>query len=360
MNFFDAQEDARKKTRLLVLLFCLAVLSLVVLTNVLVYAITMAFVSSSESAFHIELIAQNWSLFLQTSLVVVVVIGSACLYKFFVLRQGGQAIAEALGGKPLNPDSGSAHDRMVLNVVEEMAIAAGMPVPQVYILRHETGINAFAAGNSTKNAVIGLTQACVTHLSREQLQGVIGHEFSHILNGDMRLNLRLISVLFGIVFIANLGRLMMHGSHRHTSYGTSGLMSSRGNNSSYAFLAFGLFIIGSVRHCFASLIKAAVNRQREFLADAAAVQFTRNPLAVSEALKVVGGHAAKSLVKDVHANEMSHLFFSAALEKKTKLAKSSWRDSHPPLDDRIRKLDPQWDCLLYTSDAADDLTRVVR
>lgn len=271
----------------------------------------------------------NPTLFEGVALGTVLVVMGGSLTKMAALRQGGSAVADMLGGRPVNTNTSEPDERKLLNVVEEMAIASGIPVPQVYLLENEEGINAFAAGTSVDDAVVGVTRGCMTLLNRDELQGVIAHEFSHILNGDMRLNLRLIGLVFGIFCLAQVGRILLQSSSRR----------SRGNrkeSNPLPLLGFALLVIGSIGVFFGRLIKSAVSRQREFLADAAAVQFTRNPMGLAGALKKIGGYTAGSRIEDAHAEEVSHLFFSNGLA-------SSWMSTHPPLDDRIRRLDPAFD-----------------
>jgi hypothetical protein len=208
-----------------------------------------------------------------------------------------------------------------------MAIASGVPVPPVYLMEEEKGINAFAAGFTPEDAVIGITRGSLETLSREELQGVVAHEFSHILNGDMWLDLKLVGFLHGILLIALIGRSILHGSSR-----------SRNNKNSGGAVLFGLalLILGYIGVLFGKLIKSSVSRQREYLADASAVQFTRNPHGLAGALKKIGGLAGGSLVGHNKAEEISHMFFSNGL-------RASWLglfSTHPPLTDRINRLDP--------------------
>ncbi len=196
-------------------------------------------------------------------------IAGASLYKYLALRSGGRAVVEMLGARQIDPASHVLAERRLLNVVEEMAIASGIRVPAVYRV-DEDGINAFAAGFGTDDAVVCVTSGTLEHLNREELQGVIGHEFSHLLNGDSRLNLRLIALLNGILFLGIVGRLLLRGGAH-----TSGRRNS--NAMPLIVLGVGLFVIGYAGTFCGNLIKAAVSRQREFLADAASVQFTRNP-----------------------------------------------------------------------------------
>lgn len=341
MNFFAAQEQARQRTRLLLFLFTLAVCALLVLTNLLVL-ISVAILSADEhggaqpASLHADpLSGLPWELFGLTSAAVIAVISIVVLLKQQQLAKGGQVVAKALGGQRLQANESDAKLRQLHNVVTEMAIAAGMPVPAVYLLP-EAGINAFAAGWSHADAVIGVTQGCVNQLSRDELQGVIAHEFSHILNGDMRLNIRLLAYLHGIVFISEAGgQLLRLRPRSHDSKNSAA--------AAVLLLGLGLLLIGALGVFFAQLIKAAVSRQREYLADASAVQFTRNPNGIAGALQRIALAQQGGRVQHAAASEMSHLFFANAL--------SGWQNgllgrlfaTHPPLSARIKRLNPHWD-----------------
>jgi Zn-dependent protease with chaperone function len=346
MDFFTQQDKARRNTGWLVVLFICAVVGLIALTNLLI-GLTLFFVTQEEtmqrglsvvSHTNTQTIASlfSWNTFGLVSLAVGGAVGCAILYKWLQLSSGGKAVAESLGGVRLYPNTDDPDQLQVLNVVEEMALAAGMPVPAVYLLEHEMGINAFAAGNGPVDAVIGVTKGCVQQFKRDELQGVIAHEFSHILNGDMRLNLRLIALLHGIVFIGLVGELLIRGS------------SSRRSDNRIAVLGIALLAIGWLGTFFGNLIKAAVSRQREFLADASAVQFTRNPDSIGNALKIIGGYSSGTEINDAHRSEVSHLFFGQAI-----CSLSNMMATHPPLVDRILKVDPDWDGnYLYRSAAS--------
>jgi hypothetical protein len=217
-----------------------------------------------------------------------------------------------------------------------MAIASGMPVPEVFVLRKESSINAFAAGQSPQDAVIGLTQGCIEKLSRTQLQGVVGHEFSHILNGDMRLNLRIIMLLHGIEFIGLLGRIMT-STQRNRRYSSSSGRKGKGNGG-IILAGLALRIIGWLGVLSGNMIQAAVSRQREFLADASSVQFTRDPEAIAGALKVIGSASQSSRLKNTDMKEVAHMFFGQAFH--TSLA--FLFATHPPIDMRIKRIQPNW------------------
>ncbi|MTI12543.1 M48 family metallopeptidase [Sansalvadorimonas verongulae] len=330
MNFFQWQSDARRKTGLLIVLMALAVFSLVVMSNLL-YVAFQAYKSPDTP----------WTQFLtlRSFLVSFVVIGSvvltASVIKTFMLASGGgRAVARSLGGHPVEPGTDKFYERRLLNVVEEMSLASGMPVPAVYVLHGETGINAFAAGYSFNDAVIGVTKGTMELLSREELEGVIAHELSHIVHGDMRLNMRLVGIVFGITMLAEMGYFMMR-SAGHSRSKDSGPVVMGG---------LGLMVIGYSGAFFGNMIKASISRTREFLADASAVQYTRNREGLATALQKVGGFAHGSLLESPKAQEASHMMFGQAVSS----AMSGMFSTHPPLEERIRKLDPQWDGTFVT------------
>ncbi|PKM18981.1 MAG: peptidase [Gammaproteobacteria bacterium HGW-Gammaproteobacteria-15] len=349
-NFFAQQDLARRNTRILVVLFTLAVLLLLMLTNVIAL-ISLGFVDPAFlSSLHWQTLP--WHLVGWVSIVVLVAVTIAVLFKWQQLRAGGKVVAESLGGTRLLPDSQDPLQRRLLNVVEEMALAANTPVPPVYLLP-EQGINAFAAGYSPADAVIGVTQGCLEQLNRDELQGVIAHEFSHILNGDMRMNIRLIAILNGILFLGHIGYYMLRGSGRAGAIraGSRSSGNSKNNGGGIVLLALGLVVIGYLGSFFGNLIKAAVSRQREFLADASAVQFTRNPRGIAGALKAIGSHSSSSKIKNQNADENSHLFFGEAI--------SRWASifaTHPPLATRIKRLEPHWNGKFPTARAAQTAT----
>lgn len=332
MDFFQAQDNARRHTLRLVILFLLAVISLIVITNLLVMVL-FGFLKTTQGRIDLNIISAqfDWSVFLTIGAVVSLVILAGSVYKSLALSAGGAVVAESLGGRLLSHNTTNLHERKALNVVEEMAIASGTPVPPVYLLDHEEGINAFAAGFTPSDAVIGLTRGTITYLSREELQGVVGHEFSHILNGDMRLNLRLIGILHGILLIGLIGYFLLRtmGSSRSNSKNAGPIL----------FLGLGLMVIGYAGTFFGNLIKASVSRQREFLADASSVQFTRNKDSIAGALKKIGGYAYGSELHTPRAPTMSHAYFS----KGVSTSLQSVFATHPPLAVRIKRIDPSWD-----------------
>jgi Zn-dependent protease with chaperone function len=330
MDFFQAQDSARRNTTRLVFFFTLAVLSLIVITNLLVMVL-FGFIEPGEQGITLNAIVTqfDWQVFLVTTAGVLVVILGGSAYKTMALSSGGAAVAESLGGRLISHSTSDLHERKALNVVEEMAIASGTPVPPVYLLEGEQGINAFAAGFTPGDAVIGLTRGTITYLTREELQGVIAHEFSHILHGDMRLNIRLIGILHGILLIGLIGYIVLR-SVRGGSNKNAGAMMG---------LGVGLLVIGFTGTFFGNLIKASVSRQREFLADASAVQFTRNNIGIAGALKKIGGYTPGSALDTPEAPTMSHAYFSSGVSS---FAQSMFA-THPPLDVRIKRIDPNWD-----------------
>lgn len=336
VDFFQYQDVARKKTHILVGYYILAVVFIIVA----IYLAFIAVFTGAQLKAGGEFMVENlWKpqAFMWVVGVTVAIVLVGTLYKVLEMGKGGEAVALMLGGRPIDPGTADLHERKILNIVEEMAIASGMPVPRVFLLEGEDSINAFAAGFSTNDCIIGVTRGCIARLNRDELQGVIAHEFSHILNGDMRLNIRLIGVLNGILIIAMIGLWILRGLGRSRS--SSSRSKGGGAVAAIALFAFLLMVIGYIGVFFGKLIKSAVSRQREFLADASAVQFTRNPFGIANALKKIGGIVAGSRITNVHAEEASHFFFSNGLA-------SSWFNlmaTHPSLEERIRRLDPQFD-----------------
>lgn len=344
MNFFESQDRVRKKTTLLVVLFVLAVIALILMTNLLVMFV-FGFIDSQQLRDGGSLVRQmDWQTFAAVGAGVSAVVLAGSLYKIMALSAGGKIVAESLGGQLIPRNTQDLKQRKLLNVVEEMAIASGTPAPPVYLLVNEPGINAFAAGFSPRDAVIGVTQGTIDHLNREQLQGVIAHEFSHIFNGDMRLNIRLMGALNGILILGMLGYYLLY---------SSSLTGRRRGNSkdggAIIALAIGLMAIGFAGTFFGALIKASVSRQREFLADASAVQFTRNPNGIAGALKRIGGLASGSIVENPGAPEVSHAFFAQGISGFMQMLSAT----HPPLAKRILRIDPSWDGKFDSSDRPD-------
>jgi Zn-dependent protease with chaperone function len=334
-DFFDRQDIARRSTVRLTVLFGLAVVAIIASIELLL-AVTLGFLGRNPETGVLDWTAINDPrLFAMATVGTLVVVGGGSLFKVAQLRAGGRVVAEQLGGRLLNSDTAVPSEQRLLNIVEEMAIASGTPTPPVYLMDQEEGINAFAAGFQPSDAVIGVTKGTAETLSRDELQGVIAHEFSHILNGDMRLNIRLMGLLHGILIIGILGyfilRMAAFSGHRRRSR-------EGGNQMPLLALGAGLMAVGVFGTFFGNMIKAAVSRQREFLADASAVQFTRQASGIAGALKKIGGIATGSTVQNPNAPEASHLFFGRATS-----GLSALFSTHPPLPERIRRLDPSWD-----------------
>ncbi|NQT37305.1 MAG: M48 family metallopeptidase [Planctomycetes bacterium] len=339
MDFFEQQDVARRKTGWLIAYFIAAVVA-IVLAVYFVALIAMVFVGGDpdnpSAPNPYEENPFQPGLFIMVGLGTIGVISLGSLYKISQLSAGGEAVALMLGGRRLNRQTNDLAERRLLNVVEEMALASGTPVPPVYVMDKEASINAFAAGNSPGDAVIGVSKGSLDYLTRDELQGVMAHEFSHITNGDMRMNLRLMGVLHGILIIAIIGWFAIR------SMQFSGGRRSSKNDGGGAFLILavgvGLLIIGSIGLLFGKLIKSAVSRQREYLADASAVQFTRLPEGIAGALKKIGGRKETSKIEDPHAEEVSHMFFGNAFGSLASGALST----HPPLAERVKRIDPQF------------------
>ncbi|MDF4430123.1 M48 family metallopeptidase [Vibrio parahaemolyticus] len=333
MDFFHHQDTARQRTGLLVMLFTLAVLAITGLVSVI--SIGIYFYFTGEPFTTQSIISYCLLSFVGVLLVVSI---SSFIRLSELNANGGRGVAESIGGKLISTDTSNAKHRQLLNVVEEMSIASGISVPPVYVMTEEHGINAFAAGMSIDDAVIGVTQGALDAFSRDELQGVIAHEFSHILNGDMRLNTRLIGALFGITCIAHFGHLILDNSNstRHVS------RSSSDSNKGFAviiLIAIVCLVLGWLGTLFGKMIKAAISRQREFLADASAVQFTRNDQGIAGALKKIGSNVQGSTLNTKASDEMSHMMFG-----QSKLSGfSGLFATHPPLDERIRRIEPNWD-----------------
>jgi Zn-dependent protease with chaperone function/uncharacterized tellurite resistance protein B-like protein len=337
MDFFAQQEKTRKKTKWLVIYFILAVAAMIAAIYIAAVVIFSGVqlhqhrgnYYNDQSAPQISLWDPQIFLGVALGTIAVILIGSS--YKTMALAAGGSAVSEMMGARLVNANSTDPDERKLLNVVEEMAIASGVPVPQVYVMDDEDGINAFAAGHKPGDATVTVTRGCMKILSRDELQGVIGHEFSHILNGDMRLNLRLMGTIFGILCLAIIGRILLQTAR--------GGGRSRGQNP-LPILGLALLIIGYIGVFFGRLIQAAVSRQREFLADASSVQFTRNPGGITGALKKIGGLGETgSRLSHAHSEELSHMFFGNGVSEPF----IGLLETHPPLPERIRAFEPNFD-----------------
>jgi Zn-dependent protease with chaperone function len=345
-DFFERQSNARRNTRWLMIVFSLSVIAIVASTF-----IVTAFAVGTRSEAHDQFDRFGrparfrpgnqpfpWQIPIGASLASLALIAGGSMFKIAQLSSGGTGVAERLGGRRIYPNTIDPVERRLLNVVEEMALASGVPVPPVYMLTEEKGINAFAAGFSPSDAVIAVTRGTAQQLTRDQLQGVIGHEFSHILNGDMRLNLRMIGILFGILLLGLCGRELFFIAGRTGAY--YGGDRKRGDGIIYLVLiGLALMILGFLGSFLGNLIKAAVSRQREFLADASSVQFTRNPEGISGALKRIGSAIFGSHIENPRAAEVSHMYFASGVSGGI----AGLLATHPPLGKRILAIDPRWD-----------------
>ncbi len=325
MNFFDAQDRARRATHWLVVVYVICTI-LIVAAVTLIAAVTLFGLGMDGRPMDLEVLGV---IAVASTLLI---LGSS-LYKTSVLSSGGGRVALDMGGTLVPPDVRDPLRKRLRNVVEEMAIASGVPVPEIYVLEHERGINAFAAGYAPGDAAVAVTRGTLELLDRNELQGVIAHEFSHILNGDMRLNIRMMGVLFGIMVVGLIGRLILRSSRY------SGFYSSRKNKNAGGILALGLglAVLGWIGMFFARILKAAVSRRREYLADASAVQFTRQTDGISNALKKIGGFSSHSYISAEDPEEISHMLFAKGASSLTSLLAT-----HPPLTKRIQALDPKF------------------
>jgi Zn-dependent protease with chaperone function len=327
VNFFDAQEKALRSTRWLVVVYVIATILIVVGVTLVIGVALYLLGDQSGYGTIFDYLRRFSGAFIGTAMVTALFILGATLFKASMLSSGGGRVASDLGGTLVNPDTSDPLRRRLRNVVEEMAIASGVPVPEVYVLEAESGINAFAAGHAPGDAAIAVTRGALEMLDRDELQGVIGHEYSHILNGDMRLNIRMMGVLFGIMAIALIGRTILRGARHARGRGAAPIL----------VLGGGLMAVGGIGIVLARLIKAGVSRQREYLADASAVQFTRQTNGIANALKKIGGLGAHSYLTAADPEEVNHMLFGSGSRLSGLFA------THPPLTDRIQALDPGFD-----------------
>lgn len=318
MDFFAQQAKVRRSSRTLVLLFVLAVLAIVVAVDLI-----CAFVLG---------VGLRPGPLLGIAAAVVVVIGLCSLYRMASLSGGGAAVARSMNAIEVPADTTDPQWKRLRNVIEEVAIASGVPVPDIYVMQDEPAINAFAAGYTPNDAAVCVTQGCLDKLNRDELQGVIAHEFSHVLNGDMRLNVRLIGLLFGIMAIGVIGRVLLWGGY----LGGGRRRRGGGNNGNVVLAGVALLIVGAIGLFFGRLIQAAVARSRESLADASAVQFTRQTSGIAGALKKIAAITEGSALQAQRRDEVRHMLFGDAEQR-------SWFATHPPILERIRALEPSFD-----------------
>jgi len=305
-SFFEQQDRAQSKTGWLIVLFLFGAIGVI----------------ASLALLAAVFVPQQIPLAIGIG---VLLVGIPFLFKLLTMSSSGALVAESLGGTRIDPGSREASERKILNVVEEMAIASGMPIPPVYVLDEEC-INAFAAGKTPQDAVIGVSRGAIESLSRDELQGVMAHEFSHIFHGDMRINMRAIAAIFGIMAVGYIGYFLL----RSTLYAPRGRRSDGKTVAAIAAFSIGLIVIGCIGTFFGRLMQAAISRQREFLADASAVQYTRNPAGIGGALRKIGAQSSGTL-RNAAASQFNHMFFAEGM--KTLFA------SHPPLAQRIARIE---------------------
>ena len=332
MNFFERQQVARNTSRRLLILFSLAVIAIVIaVCGAVLLALGIA--APSETLQQQGLVAfaqERRGLLGFAALATIAIVVIASLSRVASLRAGGDAVARQLGGTPVPEETRDPQLRRLRNVVEEIAIASCVPVPDIYVLEQEAGINAFAAGYSPSDAAVAVTRGALERLNRDELQGVIAHEFSHVLNGDMRLNIRLMGVLFGILVLGIIGRKVLeHSRGGRDSKGTAAIL----------LIALAVMIVGYVGLFFGRMIKAGVSRQREYLADASAVQFTRQTDGIAGALKKIAGLPSGSKLAAAETEEVSHMLFGDGVGYSALFA------THPPLIERIQALDKHFNPL---------------
>lgn len=325
MNFFEYQEQARRQSRWLVFLFILAVITIIIVIDLaILIAFGMMDIEQQQNLLSMQTLKANLTLLLGGALVTTMVVAIASLAKTAALSSGGGKVARDLGGVLVEADAHDPLRRRLYNVVEEIALASGIPVPEIYVLEQESAINAFAAGFTPADAAVAVTRGALEKLSRNELQGVIAHEFSHIFNGDMRLNIRLMGALFGILVLSLIGRRVLRGSY---FVGRS----KNSNGGAIVLVAVAVTLVGYIGLFFGRWIKSAVSRQREYLADASAVQFTRDPDGIAGALKKIAVYSDASYL-NAESEEVSHMLFGAG-------EKMSMFSTHPPMHDRIKRID---------------------
>jgi Zn-dependent protease with chaperone function len=339
MDFYSRQTAARKHTRYLVIAFIVAVLAIAAALDLVLFATFSLSSAEAHTLSPLRFAADHPGVALFCTLLVIAVIGFSSLFKSLQLREGGSVVARSLGGTRIARDTTDFKRKRLHNIVEEMSIASGVPMPEIYVLEQERGINAFAAGHTPANAAVAVTQGALDTLSRDELQSVIAHEFSHVLNGDMRLNLQLMGWLFGLLVVALIGRTLLR-------------YAPRGRRVAGGVLAAGVavMVLGYIGMFFARIIQAAVARQRERLADASSVQFTRNPGGLRGALLKIAGLAEGSIIREADGEQAAHMFFAPGVARLL--------HTHPPLAERIKEIDPQFNPKQLATLAAEALQNV--
>ena len=361
MDFFDQEAHAQKRTRWLVCLFGLTVLAFVIFTYLVLAGVIQFFLKPvlqngpfnylndfpvspiHDGLIHpLNLLARLWDphLFFLITPVTLMLIAAGCLYKIRLLADGGPAVAELLGGRKIDDNPADLDEKRLRDVVGEMAVASGMTTPEIYVLDRERGLNSFAAGHTRDDVAIGVTLGCVKLLTRDELQGMIAHEFSHVLNGDTRLNLELMGLAHGLFWPVIVGRVLLRGTPQPPEIGAS--IFDEDTQPTYlptAPIGILFLIIGGISSPFVRLLKSLICREREWLADAAAVQFTRNPAGIVGALKKIGGLYKAGRLDSPHAESASHLYFANSSYDPM----LDFLSTHPPLAKRILAIDPSFD-----------------
>lgn len=332
MDFFEHQDRARKKTKLLVFYFILAVIFIVIALNLAAF-FALKLSSGEQTNLQInQWFEQSWFYYITISTLVMIVLGS--LFRWMQLRDGGRSVAQMVNGREVLPDTNDNLERRFINVVEEMSIASGMPVPTLYIMDDEQAINAFVAGYETSNTVMVITRGALELLNRQELQGVVAHEFSHIFNADMRINIKLISTLAGILLLGQAGSFIIR-SLRYSRVRSSNNKEGGGIVIVILLVGMAIFIVGSIGLFFGRLIKAAISRQREYLADASAVQYARDNEGLAGAFLKINEQS--SLLINKHAEDTSHMCISEPIKLKL-----SGLATHPPMESRLDAIMPNW------------------
>jgi Zn-dependent protease with chaperone function len=328
MNFFEDQDIAKRKTRKLVFLFFLSVISTALILTTVIGFIILNYIQMEYAESLGENVFDHWK---KLSVIFGLIAGSiiiATYIKIISLGKGGEYVAKMLGATKVKRAGSDSDLKKYINIVEEMSIASGIPVPHIYIMENEPAINAFAAGYEIDDCVVCVTRGAITYLNRDELQGVVAHEFSHIFNGDMKLNIKLIGYLYGLLALTEMGRIILNSSSRRSRYSSS---RDKGGNQ-VVLIGIALFIVGGIGYFLGSLIKSSVSKQREFLADASAVQYTRNPFGIGGALLKIFKLSEGSTILAKKAEEASHMFFGAVMQMNF--------DTHPSVQDRLEKIYP--------------------
>lgn len=307
MNFWEAQDRARKKTKIYLAAFVIITVVVAILAEI-----------AMRTFYNTEIP------FMGLSFIGITFIAASFNYSSYK-RFGGSYVAESMGAVRIPPQTSNPSERQLLNIVEEMALAANQPVPAVYIIPAKQ-INAFAAGITSDNAVIAISQGALQRLNRDEIQGVIAHEFGHIYNGDMKISMRLAAMVMGFFFVLYIGLRLLQIS----SFSRSRSSNQRGGNP--VMLAALIFFVAGIFTWFAgTLLKCVVSREREYLADACAVQFTRNPEGISGALKKIAQETYNDMPKEGAA--FSHMYLDEHLGFSALFA------THPPIKKRIEAIE---------------------